>query len=114
MTRCHPWFGTAWYTLFALSPPILRLPGWFPDNGHPSLLPLLVGAALIGGVGVVQALMLRAPDGGHLDGMSWLPAAERGLFGALTFRGGRLGIEPSGARLDVLPAKAILERYPRS
>ena len=50
-------FGTAWYTLFALSPPILRLLGWFPDNGHPFLLPLLVGAALIGGVGVVQALI---------------------------------------------------------
>ena len=33
-------------TIFALSPPILRLLGWFPRQRHPSLLPLLVGAAL--------------------------------------------------------------------
>ncbi|NBQ12477.1 MAG: hypothetical protein EBU29_10655, partial [Gammaproteobacteria bacterium] len=83
-------FGTAWYALFALSPPILRLLGWFPANGDPSLLPLLVGAALIGGMGVVQALITAGSMMADIADEHELATRRRQegiFFGALSFSG---------------------------
>ena len=113
-------FGTAWYTLFALSPPILRLLGWFPENGHPFLLPLLVAAALIGGVGVVQALITAGSMMADIADEHELATRRRQegiFFGALSFSGkGASGIGNlvGGFGLDVIafPAKAIPGEVP--
>ena len=113
-------FGTAWYALFALSPPILRLLGWFPENDHPALLPLLVGAALIGGMGVVQALITAGSMMADIADEHELATRRRQegiFFGALSFSGkGASGIGNlvGGFGLDVIafPAKAIPGEVP--
>jgi GPH family glycoside/pentoside/hexuronide:cation symporter len=50
-------FGTAWWALCQIVPVVLRLVGWFPENGTDSLLVTLVAIKFVQGAGVVQALI---------------------------------------------------------
>jgi Na+/melibiose symporter-like transporter len=50
-------FGTGWWAVCQIVPVVLRLLGWFPDNGTDALLWTLVGIKFVQGVGVVQALI---------------------------------------------------------
>ncbi len=50
-------FGTAWWALCQIVPVVLRLLGWFPENGTPELLSTLVVVKFLQGAGVVQALV---------------------------------------------------------
>jgi Na+/melibiose symporter-like transporter len=50
-------FGTAWWALCQIVPVVLRLIGWFPENGTDELLVTLVIIKFVQGVGVVQALI---------------------------------------------------------
>jgi Na+/melibiose symporter-like transporter len=50
-------FGTAWWALCQIVPVVLRLLGYFPENGTDSLLYTLVAIKFLQGVGVVQALI---------------------------------------------------------
>jgi Na+/melibiose symporter-like transporter len=50
-------FGTAWWALCQIVPVVLRLIGWFPENGTDALLITLVIIKFVQGVGVVQALI---------------------------------------------------------
>jgi Na+/melibiose symporter-like transporter len=50
-------FGTAWWALCQIVPVVLRLLGWFPENGTDALIWTLVVVKFVQGVGVVQALI---------------------------------------------------------
>ena len=50
-------FGTAWWALCQIVPIILRIFGYFPENGTDALLITLVCVKFVQGVGVVQALV---------------------------------------------------------
>ncbi len=50
-------FGTSWWALCQIVPVLLRILGWFPENGTDALLWTLVVVKFVQGVGVVQALI---------------------------------------------------------
>lgn len=50
-------FGTGWWALCQIVPVVLRLLGWFPENGTDALLYTLVAVKFLQGMGVVQALI---------------------------------------------------------
>jgi glycoside/pentoside/hexuronide:cation symporter, GPH family len=50
-------FGTAWWALCQILPVVLRLLGWFPENGTGELVTTLVFVKFVQGMGVVQALV---------------------------------------------------------
>ena len=50
-------FGTSWWALCQIVPVVLRLVGWFPENGTDALLVTLVCIKFVQGIGVVQALI---------------------------------------------------------
>jgi Na+/melibiose symporter-like transporter len=50
-------FGTAWWALCQIVPIVLRIFGFFPENGTDALLITLVTVKFLQGVGVVQALV---------------------------------------------------------
>lgn len=50
-------FGTAWWAACQIVPVVLRLLGWFPENGTPELINTLVAVKFLQGIGVVQALV---------------------------------------------------------
>ncbi|MGE0625336.1 MAG: MFS transporter [Pseudomonadales bacterium] len=50
-------FGTAWWALCQIIPVVLRIFGWFPENGTDALLVTLVCIKFVQGIGVVQALV---------------------------------------------------------
>ncbi len=82
--------GTAWYAVFQLSPPVLRLIGLFPGNDHTLLLPLLVGMSVAGGVGVVQAIVSAGSMMADIADEHELKTHRRQegiFFGALAFSG---------------------------
>ena len=49
--------GTAWWAACQIVPVVLRLLGWFPENGTPELVNTLVAVKFVQGIGVVQALV---------------------------------------------------------
>ena len=49
--------GTAWWAACQIVPVVLRLLGWFPENGTPELVSTLVAVKFVQGIGVVQALV---------------------------------------------------------
>lgn len=49
--------GTAWWAGCQIIPVVLRLLGWFPENGTDALLITLICIKFVQGVGVVQALI---------------------------------------------------------
>jgi Na+/melibiose symporter-like transporter len=49
--------GTAWWAGCQIIPVVLRLLGWFPENGTPELVATLVAVKFVQGLGVVQALV---------------------------------------------------------
>ena len=112
--------GTAWYTIFQLSPPILRLLGWFPENGDPLLMPLISIMYLIGGAGVVQALVTAGSLMADIADEHELESGRRQegiFFGALSFSGkGASGIGNllGGVALDLIafPAAAVPGEVP--
>jgi Na+/melibiose symporter-like transporter len=107
--------GTAWYAVFALSPPSLRLLGWFPENGDEALVPLLVAANLIGGAGVIQAIVTAGSMMADISDAHELETGRRQegiFFGALSFSGkgaSGLGNLLGGIGLDLIafPREAI-------
>jgi len=50
-------FGTSWWAFCQIMPIVLRLLGWFPENGSDTLLWTLVGVKFLQGAGVAQALI---------------------------------------------------------
>ncbi len=50
-------FGTGWWALCQIVPVVLRLLGWFPENGTSELVTTLVLIKFVQGFGVVQALV---------------------------------------------------------
>ena len=50
-------FGTSWWALCQIVPVVLRIFGFFPENGTDALLITLVCVKFVQGVGVVQALI---------------------------------------------------------
>jgi len=50
-------FGTGWWSLCQFTPIVLRLLGWFPENGTAELVVTLVAVKFLQGLGVVQALV---------------------------------------------------------
>ena len=50
-------FGTTWWAACQVVPVVLRLLGWFPENGTPELVWTLVVIKFVQGFGVVQALV---------------------------------------------------------
>ncbi len=50
-------FGTAWWAVCQIVPVVLRILGWFPENGTDALLATLVCIKFVQGLGVVQALI---------------------------------------------------------
>ncbi|MGA1370887.1 MAG: MFS transporter [Pseudomonadales bacterium] len=50
-------FGTAWWALCQIIPVVLRIAGYFPENGSGELLWTLVAFKFVQGAGVVQALI---------------------------------------------------------
>ncbi len=50
-------FGTTWWAGCQIIPVVLRLLGWFPENGTSQLVTTLVVIKLLQGMGVVQALV---------------------------------------------------------
>lgn len=50
-------FGTGWWALCQILPVVLRLLGWFPENGTDTLVITLVLVKFVQGAGVVQALI---------------------------------------------------------
>lgn len=47
--------GTAWFALLELAPVLLRLAGWFPDNGSPAVFWSLLAVRFLMGVGAIQS-----------------------------------------------------------
>lgn len=100
--------GTAWYSFFALSPPILRLFGLFPENGDPLLMKLLVAMSVIGGAGVVQAIVTAGSMMADIADEHELSTGRRQegiFFGALSFSGkgaSGLGNLIGGIGLDLI------------
>ena len=112
--------GTAWYAFFALSPPTLRLLGWFPENGDPVLVPLLVAMTIVGGMGVVQALVSAGSMMADIADEHEFESGRRQegiFFGALSFSGkaaSGLGNLVGGFGLDLIafPERAIPGEVP--
>ena len=50
-------WGTAWWSACQIVPVVLRMIGWFPENGTTELIVTLVAIKFVQGVGVVQALV---------------------------------------------------------
>ena len=50
-------WGTSWWAGCQIVPVVLRMLGWFPENGTLSLEWTLIGIKFVQGVGVVQALI---------------------------------------------------------
>jgi glycoside/pentoside/hexuronide:cation symporter, GPH family len=63
--RLNMWFdkkpsivvGTGWWAVCQILPVVLRLLGWFPENGTQELVTTLVLVKFVQGMGVVQALV---------------------------------------------------------
>ena len=47
-------FGTSWFAVFELTPVLLRLLGWFPENGTAELFWLLLTARFLMGLGAMR------------------------------------------------------------
>lgn len=108
-------FGTAWYATFQLSPPIFRLLDWLPENGDPRIVPMLVTASVLGGIGVVQALVSSGSMMADIADEHELESGRRQegiFFGALSFSGkaaSGLGNMLGGIGLDLIafPRSAV-------
>jgi Na+/melibiose symporter-like transporter len=113
--------GTAWYAFFQLSPPILRLLGLFPENDDPALLPTLLIMSVIGGMGVVQALVTAGSMMADIAAEHEYGSGRRQegiFFGALSFSGkaaSGLGNLVGGFGLDLIafPAGAVPGAVPQ-
>lgn len=114
--------GTAWYALFQLSPPMLRLVGLFPENGDPILMPLITVMYVVGGAGVVQALVTSGSMMADIADEHELGSGKRQegiFFGALSFSGkaaSGVGNLVGGIALDLIafPDAAIPGEVPEA
>ena len=92
--------GTAWFAVLELMPVLLRLAGWFPDNGDPAVFwILLVVRFLIGGRRHPVHGELQLDDGGHrrpARAGDRPPPGRHLLRRHIVLREGHLGTRQSG------------------
>ena len=104
--------GTAAWAVFQVAPVMLRLAGWFPENGEPALLAALIGAKFVQGLILQQAfiafgsMMADVADEHELES----GLRQEGIFfGAISFSGkatSGFGTLIAGIGLDII-------RWPR-
>jgi Na+/melibiose symporter-like transporter len=100
--------GTSWFAFFELAPVLLRLAGWFPENGTPAVFAILLAVRLLMGVGAIQStvsfnsMMADIADQHELE----THRRQEGIFfGAISFSAkgtSGLGNLVAGIGLDVI------------
>lgn len=100
--------GTAWFAVLELMPVLLRLAGWFPDNGDPAVFWILLVVRFLMGVGAIQStvsfnsMMADIADQHELE----TDRRQEGIFfGAISFSAkgtSGLGNLVAGIGLDVI------------
>ncbi|MGD8417403.1 MAG: MFS transporter, partial [Pseudomonadales bacterium] len=101
-------FGTSWFAVFELTPVVLRLLGWFPENGTAELFWILLVARFFMGLGAIQSnvsfnsMMADITDQHELE----TGRRQEGIFfGAISFSAkgtSGLGNLVAGVGLDVI------------
>jgi len=101
-------FGTSWFAVFELTPVLLRLAGWFPENGTAELFWILLVARFLMGLGAIQSnvsfnsMMADITDEHELE----TGRRQEGIFfGAISFSAkgtSGLGNLVAGVGLDVI------------
>jgi len=101
-------FGTSWFAVFELTPVLLRLAGWFPENGTAELFWILLAARFLMGLGAIQSnvsfnsMMADITDQHELE----TGRRQEGIFfGAISFSAkgtSGLGNLIAGVGLDVI------------
>lgn len=101
-------WGTAWWGCWQILPVALRLVGWFPENGTPTLLWTLAVIRFIQGAGVVQALVSFGSMMADVADEHELASGRRQegiFFGAVSFSNkaaSGLGTALGGIGLDLI------------
>ena len=100
--------GTSWFAVCELVPVLLRLAGWFPENGTPALFVILLLVRFLMGVGAIQStvsfnsMMADIADQHELE----THRRQEGIFfGAISFSAkgtSGLGNLVAGIGLDVI------------
>lgn len=100
--------GTSWFAICELTPVLLRLVGWFPENGSPWVFVILLVLRFVMGVGAIQSnvsfnsMMADIADQHELD----TGKRQEGIFfGAISFSAkgtSGLGNLVAGVGLDVI------------
>jgi len=100
--------GTSWFAVLELAPVLLRLAGWFPENGTAAVFVILLVARFLMGVGAVQStvsfnsMMADIADQHELE----TNRRQEGIFfGAISFSAkgtSGLGNLVAGIGLDVI------------
>ena len=83
-------FGTVSWAVLQVLPVVLRLLGWFPDNGSDLLVPLLAALRVVQGAGAIQANMAFGSALADIADESELRTGHRRegiLFSASSFSG---------------------------
>ena len=100
--------GTAWFALCELIPVVLRLAGWFPENGSPAVFVTLLIVRFLMGVGSIQStvsfnsMMADVADQHELESNR---RQEGIFFGAISFSAkgtAGLGNLVAGVGLDLI------------
>lgn len=100
--------GTGWFAVLELAPVLLRLTGWFPENGEPAVFWILLVIRFLMGVGAIQStvsfnsMMADIADQHELE----TNRRQEGIFfGAISFSAkgtSGLGNLVAGIGLDVI------------
>ena len=101
-------FGTSWFAVFELTPVLLRLLGWFPENGTAEVFWIMLAARFLMGLGAIQSnvsfnsMMADLADQHELE----TGRRQEGIFfGAISFSAkgtSGLGNLVAGVGLDVI------------
>ncbi len=101
-------WGVAWWGACQIVPVVLRLLGWFPENGTPELLWTLVGVKFLQGAGVVQAIISFGSMMADVADEHELNTGRRQegiFFGAISFSSksaSAIGLGVAGPALDLI------------
>lgn len=100
--------GTGWFAVLELTPVLLRLVGWFPENGEPAVFWILLVMRFLMGVGAIQStvsfnsMMADIADQHELE----TNRRQEGIFfGAISFSAkgtSGLGNLVAGVGLDII------------
>jgi Na+/melibiose symporter-like transporter len=100
--------GTSWFAICELTPVLLRLAGWFPENGSPWVFIILLVLRFVMGVGAIQSnvsfnsMMADIADQHELE----TGRRQEGIFfGAISFSAkgtSGLGNLVAGVGLDII------------